>query len=101
MQSIELQAVIILRALVEVAGWFLIAQGVLYLLAGARRESNVVYKLFVVITRPVISATRFITPKMIIDKHVPFVAFFLLFWLWILLAWVKQSLCQIGGLVCT
>ena len=28
----------------------------------------------------------------IIDRHVPFVAFFLLFWLWIFLAWAKRHL---------
>ena len=26
------------------------------------------------------------------DKHIPFVAFFILFWLWLLLAYVKQIL---------
>jgi hypothetical protein len=34
----ELFVVSVLRALVEVAGLFLLGQGVLYLLAGARRE---------------------------------------------------------------
>lgn len=98
--NIELQIITILRALVEVAGWFLIAQGVLFLLAGGTRHKNIVYQLFVIVTRPVISATRFISPKVIVDKHIPFVAFFLLFWLWILLAYVRQVLCEMNGLVC-
>jgi hypothetical protein len=53
-----------------------------------------------IITGPVIKACRWITPKAIIDKHLPFVAFFLLFWLWILLAWVKRELCVISNLAC-
>ncbi len=92
MTAAELYIVSILRALVEVAGMFLLAQGLLYLLAGATREKNIVYQLFRIITRPVIQMTRFVTPRVIVDKHIPFVAFFILFWLWLLLAYVKQML---------
>lgn len=79
---------------------FLLAQGILFLLAGATREKNIVYQLFRIITRPVIQMTRWITPRIVVDKHIPFVAFFVLFWLWILLAYVKQVVCDLNGLVC-
>ena len=92
MTATELYIVSILRALVEVAGMFLLAQGLLFLLSGATREKNIVYQLFKIITRPVIQMTRFVTPRGIVDKHIPFVAFFILFWLWLLLAYVKQIL---------
>ena len=94
MTAAELYIVSILRALVEVAGMFLLAQGLLFLLSGATREKNIVYQLFKIITRPVIQMTRFVTPRVIVDKHIPFVAFFILFWLWLLLAYVKQILCE-------
>lgn len=81
-----------LRALVEVALLALLGQGAVALLAGARRQTNPIYQLFAILTRPVIRAVRFITPKPIIDKHVPFVAFFLLFWFWLFLAWAKRYL---------
>ncbi len=100
MPTIELQIITILRALVEVAGMFLLAQGILFVLAGGTRDKNIVYQLFRIITRPVVQAIRFITPKVIVDKHIPFVAFFVLFWLWILLAYVKQVVCDLNGLVC-
>lgn len=70
----------------------LLGQGAVALLAGARRQTNPIYQLFAILTRPVIRAVRFITPKPIIDKHVPFVAFFLLFWFWLFLAWAKRYL---------
>lgn len=82
----------ILRALVEVALLALLGQGVVALLAGTRRNTNPIYVLFQVVTKPAIKAARWITPKLVIDKHIPFVAFFLLFWLWIFLAWAKQFL---------
>ncbi len=90
----ELLFISILRALVEVALLVLVGQGVLALLAGSRRHDNVVYKLFVLITGPVLKIVRIISPPQIIDKHLPFVAFFVLFWLWIGLAWLKRTYCE-------
>ncbi len=100
MVNIELLIVSVLRSLVEVAGCFLLGQGLLYLLAGASREKNVVYQLFRVVTNPVVKMTRVITPKQIEDRHVPVVAFFLLFWLWIALAYARQVICVADGLAC-
>ena len=92
MSDPDLFVVSIVRALVEVALLALIGQGVVALLAGARRATNPIYQLFAVVTRPVIRVVRFVTPKPILDRHVPFVTFFLLFWLWIFLAWAKRLL---------
>jgi len=100
MTSIEFFILSILRALVEVAMLALLGQGILALLAGARRATNPIYRVFQVVTQPVLRAVRFVTPKLIIDKHLPFVAFFLLFWLWIFLAYAKRVLCGIEGLAC-
>jgi hypothetical protein len=96
----ELFVVSVLRALVEVAGMFLLGQGVLYLLAGARREKNTIYQLFQIVTRPVVGLVRRITPRVIVDRHVPVVTFFLLFWIWIALAYARRVICDINGLVC-
>jgi uncharacterized protein YggT (Ycf19 family) len=92
MANPDLLILSILRALTEVALLALLGQGAVALLAGARRHTNPIYQLFAVVTKPVIRAARFITPKPILDKHVPLVAFFLLFWLWIFLAWAKRYL---------
>lgn len=96
----EIVAVRMLRALVEVAGWFLIGQGVLYLLAGSTRERNPVYRLLSLLTAPVVRLTRSITPRVVVDRHVPLVAFVLLFWLWIALQLLKGHLCAAQGLRC-
>jgi hypothetical protein len=82
---IEIALVSIARALVEVAGWFLLGQGVLYVLAGSSREQNPIYRLFRFLTSPVVRLTRAVTPRVIVDRHVPVVAFFLLFWTWVTL----------------
>lgn len=100
MTNPEIFLVSILRALTEVALLTLLGQGLLAFLAGSRRATNPVYLLFQVVTRPVLRLIRSITPGIILDKHLPFVAFFLLFWLWIMLALLKRHLCTLGGLVC-
>ena len=96
----ELLIIGILRALVEVALLFLVGQGVLALLAGSRRHTNMVYKFFLIVTQPVMKIVRFIAPPQIVDKHLPFVAFFVLFWCWIGLAWLKQAYCEANLLQC-
>ena len=55
-------------------------------LAGSKRDANFVYRLFQVVTSPVIKLMRLVTPRFVIDRHLPFLAFFLLFWLWLALA---------------
>lgn len=100
MEHVGLLIVSILRGLIEVAGMSLLAQGALFVLAGAAREKNAIYQLFRIVTRPVVGIVRFITPRAIVDKHVPFVAFFLLFWLWILLAYLRRAICAANGLAC-
>jgi hypothetical protein len=96
----DLVVVSVLRALVEVAGYFLLAQGLLHLISGSRRERNPIYRLFKLLTSPVIRIARAVTPKAVLDRHVPFVAFFLLFWIWIGLAIVKLRLCAWHQVVC-
>lgn len=98
--SVGLQLLGILRALAEIAGLFLLAQAALYVMAGSTRDKNFVYQLFCVVTRPAVSVTRRIMPKAIVDRFIPFVAFVLLFCLWILLAYVRLIACQSNGFVC-
>ncbi len=96
----ELLILGVLRALVEVAMWFLAGQGLLYLLAGRGRANNPMYKLFLLVTSPVIKLMRLISPPQILDKHLPFVAFFVLFWAWIGLAYLKREYCAANLLQC-
>lgn len=75
-----LALVTILKGLNEIILLTMIGQGALYLLAGRSREQNLIYGVFQIITRPVCRFFRKITPRLVLDHHVPFVAFF-----WLLL----------------
>ena len=74
-----------LKAVVEVAGFSYLGQGLVALFSGSRREQNVIFQVFRIIIGPVARATRALMPRFILDRHIPFVAFGLLLWLWILL----------------
>jgi uncharacterized protein YggT (Ycf19 family) len=96
----ELLVVSLLRALTQIALMLLIGQGALALLIGCRRQDNPVYRLFVLATRPVLGLLRRVVPRQIIDRHLPVVAFFLLFWALVgLTAW-KKAYCEAHALAC-
>lgn len=100
MNSPELFLISVLRVLAEVAGYTLLGQGVLAIFAGKSRDQNVVYRLMQTVTSPAVKAVRFVTPRFIIDRHIPFVTFFVLFWFWIGLAVAKRYVCVTQGLDC-
>ena len=83
------EIIVILKALTEVAGVAFLGQGVLWVIAGAKRDQNMVYNLFKTVTSPVMRLTRIITPRIIIDAHIGLVAFFLLMVTWVVLTAFK------------
>lgn len=96
-----LTLVSVFKLLAEIALLALAGQGVLAVLAGAKRSENLFYQLLQVMTRPFIAAARFITPKVVIDRHIPFVAFLLLFFIWLAATITKISICvQVGVELC-
>lgn len=86
------ELIVILKALTEVAGVAFLGQGVLWVIAGSKRNQNIVYNLFRTITSPVTRVTRAITPRIILDQHIGLVAFFLLTILWLGLTVMKIKL---------
>ena len=83
------ETIVILKAVTEVAGVAFLGQGVLWVIAGAKRDQNLVYNLFKTLTSPVTRATRVITPRVILDQHIGLVAFFLLLVVWVVLTAFK------------
>lgn len=73
----------IVKALVEVVGFFYIGQAILVVFAGGLREQNLFYRIIRVVTDPVTRATRFLMPRFMPDRHMPWIAFGLLLWIWI------------------
>jgi hypothetical protein len=83
---------VVLKALTEVAGVAMIGQGVLYAVAGAKRDQNPFYVIFKTVSSPVMKLTRWITPRVVLDRHLWLVALFLLIVLWFGLTVMKISI---------
>ena len=77
----------------------LIGQGALYVLAGAKRESNVFYKLLQVLSKPFTSLVRLVTPKLVSDQQVPVVTFLLLVVLYAVVTFERADLCVTSQMV--
>jgi uncharacterized protein YggT (Ycf19 family) len=88
-----LTALNLIQLVLYIALLALLGQGVLFLLAGAKRETNFFYKLFQVLTKPFTAPVRKITPKQVADHHVPIVAFFLLAIFYAVVTFEKIQLC--------
>ena len=86
-----LQFVVTLKALVEVAMFAFIGQGILWILAGAKREGNWVYGILKTLTKPVFKVARWISPRFILDQHLWLVVLFLLVVTWAALTVWKVS----------
>ena len=85
------------KLVVEIALMALAGQFLLGLLAGQKREGNFFYKLLQVLTGPFVKGMRLITPKVVIDRHIPLAAFVFLSTIWVFTTLVKINLClQIG-----
>lgn len=98
----ELLLVVIAKALVELAAMFLVGRGLLWVLAGRKRGNNLFYQIFCIVTDPILRAARFITPRMIVDAHIPVVAALLVLWIWLAIVfWVLPEMCASGGYDCS
>jgi len=85
------------KLVAEIALMALAGRWLLGLLAGSKRENNVFYKVLDVLSQPFVKGARWITPRFVIDRHVPLAAFALLAVLWLFATLMKVQLCvQIG-----
>ncbi|MEY4212782.1 MAG: hypothetical protein ACO29W_01880 [Burkholderiaceae bacterium] len=94
-----LTTVTVAKALVEFAGFLLLGQGLVFLLSFGRHESNPIYRFLRFLTGPVVRPVRVITPRFVVDQHVPAIALFILFWAWVALKFWQVVLAHEAGLL--
>jgi hypothetical protein len=71
----------------------LLGQGLLFVLAGAKRDTNFFYQLLKLISKPFTVVVRKLTPRLVADQHVPFVTFFLLLVVYAVVTFERIDLC--------
>lgn len=96
-----LTAAIYIKLIVEIALLALAGQWLLGLLAGAKKEQNFFYKALQTIGSPFVGLARLLTPRLVLDRHVPLVAFFLLVFVWLAATIYKIQTCiHVGVELC-
>lgn len=90
-----LLAAVIAKALSEVALLALIGQGILYLLAGEKRETNVFYQLLRAAAFPAVGLARLVVPPQFPPVWVGMVAFSLVGAVWVIATYYK--ICLVAG----
>jgi hypothetical protein len=87
----------LLQLILYIGLWALAGQGLLFFLAGAKRDTNLFYQLFQVINKPWTFMAALISPKQIAPRHHPFVAFSVVAALYLTVTVVKIEHCVSVG----
>lgn len=88
-----LLAVVILKSLFELSLMVIVGRYLLGLLAGANRQSNFCWQILDAAAKPALWLTRRLSPKVVLDRHVPLAASSWLLVAWVLLVKTKIDLC--------
>jgi hypothetical protein len=64
-----------IQLVVAIAMMALVAQAILYVLAGRNRDKNVFYQIVRIIPSPFVKLFRLLTPKVFEDRVIPFATF--------------------------
>jgi hypothetical protein len=84
---------VIVQTLLLIAGLSLFGQLVVGLFSWGRRGENIVYQVLAIIGRPAVRVARLLTPRLVLDRHVPAVAFLLCLSGYLVVGLYHRSLC--------
>ncbi len=85
--------ILVLKSLTELSLLFISGRFLLGWLAGAKRQGIIFWQLLDIASKPALWLTRRISPKRVLDRHVPLAAASWLLMLWVLLVLVKIDFC--------
>jgi hypothetical protein len=89
--------ILALKAVLEIAALAVLGQCVLGWLAGPRKQDNLAYRVLQVMGRPPLSLARLVSPRVVLDRHLPLVALLLLGFAWLGVTALKISHCRAIG----
>lgn len=101
MRSDMLIVVTAFKLVAEIGLLALCGQWLLGFLTGASRSRNPFYAFLQLLVRPWIAVARRLSPKGVLDRHLPLIAFFLLLLVWGAASTAKVGIClQTGANLC-
>lgn len=87
-------ALLAAQTIVLVAGTALLGQFVVGIFNWRARQQNVVYKTFELVASPFVKLIRLVTPKIVLDQHIPIAAFMVLFIAYLWLGFEHRASCR-------
>ena len=87
-----------LKLIAEIARLALLGQWLVGLMSGPARGRNPFYVLLKLLGKPWIRAARWLSPQVVLNRHMPLVAVFLLLLIWAATSFVKVIICLRMGL---
>jgi hypothetical protein len=84
---------LIVHTLFFIAGLALLGQLLVGLFGWRRRGENFVYQLFAIVGRPMVRAARFVTPRVVLDQHLPVVAFLMCLFGYLVVGYCQRGVC--------
>ena len=89
------------KLIAEIALLALAGQWMLGLLAGEGKNTNPFYRVMQLVGKPWMLAARWLSPRVVLDRHLPLVAVLLVALIWLVAAVGKVSIClTIGVALC-
>ena len=96
-----LTTLILVKLVLEIALLALVGRWVVGMLSGSRRDQNFFYQILHIMVRPFLTGVRWITPRLVVDRHVPLVAFLVLGFAWFAVTVAKVQTClEVGVALC-
>lgn len=92
-----LTLILTIKLICEIALLSLVGRGVLALLTGERRDTNPFYALLRATTQPWVRGAGWLTPSFVLERHHPWVAFWVLGVAWVAATWAKVAVCMQMG----
>ena len=85
---------VIVQTLMLIAALALFGQFIVGIFNWGGRQQNFVYQLLAIVSKPVVGLVRLVTPRVILDQHVPAVAFLVLFMGYFAVGLWHRDVCQ-------
>lgn len=82
------------QTLVLVAGLALMGQLLVGAFNWSQRHNNLLFRVFEIIARPVVKVVRLISPKVVLDRHVPAAAFMIMLVVYFWLGFEHRDACK-------
>jgi hypothetical protein len=94
---------LILQTVILIAGLALVGQFIVGAFAWGRREQNPIYQLLGIIARPAVSLVRLVTPRIVLDRHIPIATFLLCLFAYFGVGFAHRDVClsDLGQQGCT